>query len=147
VVPATADLAILQLAPRTVKTGSLMTYDLLAVNFGPNTASGVKIKDVLPAGVTFVSAGFEDITCALFGGCKSVPQSNACTLSGNMVVCDAGQLNALSLASLDGVGVQIVVKVTASANSVLSNTANVSGLDSDPNQGNNTSTGQTAVRR
>jgi hypothetical protein len=40
-----------------------------------------------------------------------------------------------------------VVKVTASANSVLSNTANVSGLDSDPNQGNNTSTGQTAVRR
>jgi hypothetical protein len=64
-----------------------------------------------------------------------------------MVVCDAGQLNALSLASLDGVGVQIVVKVTASANSVLSNTANVSGLDSDPNQGNNTSTGQTAVRR
>ncbi len=146
VVPASADLAILQLAPRTVKSGSLMTYDLLAVNFGPNTASGVKIKDTLPAGVTFVSAGFEDITCALFGGCKAVPQSSACSLSGNMVVCDAGDLKALSLSSLDGVGVQIVVRVTAPANRVLSNTANVSGSTSDPNPGNNTATGQTQVR-
>jgi uncharacterized repeat protein (TIGR01451 family) len=147
IVPASADLAILQLAPRTVKTGATLTYDLLAVNFGPNAASGVKIKDVLPPGVTFVSAGFEDISCALFGGCKAVPQSSACSLNGNMVVCDAGDLKALSLASLDGVGIQIVVKVTAAANSVLSNTVNVSGLDSDPNPGNNTSTVQTTVRR
>jgi uncharacterized repeat protein (TIGR01451 family) len=147
IVPSSADLAILQLAPRTVKTGATLTYDLLAVNFGPNTAFGVKIKDVLPSGVTFVSAGFEDINCALFGGCKVVPQSSACSLSGNMVVCDAGTLKALSLASLDGVGVQIVVTVTAPANSVLSNTANVTGLDSDPNTGNNTSTAQTTVKR
>jgi uncharacterized repeat protein (TIGR01451 family) len=130
-----------------VKPGATLTYDLLALNFGPNAASGVKIKDVLPAGVTFVSAGFEDISCALFGGCKAVPQSNACSLTGNMVVCAAGDLKALSLASLDGVGIQIVVKVTATANSVLSNTANVSGLDADPNPGNNTSTAQTTVRR
>jgi len=147
IVPASADLSILQLAPRTVKTGATLTYDLLALNFGPNAASGVKIKDVLPPGVTFVSAGFEDISCALFGGCNAVPQSNACSVNGNTVTCDAGNLKALSLSSLDGVGIQIVVKVTAAANSVLSNTVNVSGLDSDPNPGNNTSTAQTTVKR
>ena len=147
VVQASADMAILQLAPATVRTGSLLTYNMLAVNFGPATAFSVKIKDVLPPGTTFVSAGFEDISCALFGGCSAPPQTSACTLAGNMVICDAGQLKPLSLSSLDGIGVQIVVKVTAPANTVLSNTVSVDSADFDPHPGNNSSTAQTLVRR
>jgi uncharacterized repeat protein (TIGR01451 family) len=147
VVTVSADLAILQLAPRTVKTGTQLTYDALAVNYGPATADGVKIKSILPAGVTFVSAGFESFTCALFGGCSAVPQSSACSLVGNMVVCDGGQLKPLSLFSLTGVGVQIVVKVNAPANATLTETVSVESAATDPNPGNNTSTTQTSVRK
>jgi uncharacterized repeat protein (TIGR01451 family) len=146
VVRASSDMSILQLAPATVRTGSLLTYDMLALNFGPATAFGIKIKDTLPAGTTFVSAGFEDISCALFGGCNT-PAASACSLAGNMVVCDAGQLAPLSLSSLNGIGVQVVVRVTAPANTVLSNTVSVESVNSDPNPGNNTSKASTLVRR
>jgi hypothetical protein len=64
-----------------------------------------------------------------------------------MVVCDAGQLKPLSFSSLNGIGVQIVVRVTAPANTVLSNTVSVESANSDPHPGNNTSTVQTLVRR
>jgi uncharacterized repeat protein (TIGR01451 family) len=147
VVQSSADMAILQLAPGTVRTGSLLTYDMLAVNFGPATAFSIKIKDALPAGTTFVSAGFEDISCALFGGCQAPPQASACSVAGNMVICDAGQLKPLSLSSLNGIGVQIVVRVTAPATTVLTNTVTVESADTDPHPGNNSSTARTLVRR
>ncbi|MBS1823387.1 MAG: DUF11 domain-containing protein [Acidobacteria bacterium] len=141
-----ADLAIVQFAKRQVKSGARLHYDMLVVNFGPKTADAVVIKDVIPAGTTFVSAGYESISCALFGGCSEPPQATSCSVSGSTVVCNAGQLKPLSLFSLDGIGVKIVVRVNAAAGAVLVNTATVESSNSDPNPGNNTSTRKTVVK-
>jgi uncharacterized repeat protein (TIGR01451 family) len=141
-----ADLAIAQIAKRSVKTGEKLSYDMLVLNLGPKIADGVVIKDAIPVGTTFVSAGYESISCALFGGCSAPPQAGSCTLSGSSVVCNAGQLKPLSLFSLDGIGVQVVVKVNAAAGTVLANTATVGSSNSDPNPGNDTSTWKTTVK-
>jgi uncharacterized repeat protein (TIGR01451 family) len=147
VVPATADLAILQRAPKTVKTGSQLTYEALAVNLGPKTAFGVKITDTLPAGTTFVSASFEDFSCVLFGGCHGPSQASSCSFAGNMVVCDVGELKAVSEFPSAGVRVEVVVKVTAPAGNILLNTVSIENANTDPNAGNNTSTAQTIVHK
>ena len=142
-----ADLSISQIAKSTVKTGDTLSYDMLVLNLGPKTADAVVIKDAIPAGTTFVSAGYESFSCALFGGCSAPPQAGSCTVAGTTVMCNAGQLKPLSLASLDGIGIQIVVKVNAPAGTVLSNTAMVSSSNSDPKPGNNTSTWKTIVKK
>ncbi|MBN8588864.1 MAG: DUF11 domain-containing protein, partial [Rhodothermia bacterium] len=36
--------------------GDTLTYTLTLVNKGPGTANGVVVRDVIPAGLTFVSA-------------------------------------------------------------------------------------------
>ena len=147
VVPGTADLAILQRAPKTVKTGSQLTYEALAVNLGPKTAFGVKITDALPAGTTFVSASFEDFSCVLFGGCHGPSQASSCSLTGNMVICDVGELKAVTEFPSAGVRVEVVVKVTAPAGNLLLNTVSIENGNPDPNAGNNTSTAQTIVHK
>ena len=141
-----ADLAIAQIARSTVKSGATLSYDMLVLNLGPKTADNVVVKDAIPAGTTFVSAGYESISCALFGGCSAPPQAGSCVASGSTVVCNAGQLKALSLFSLDGIGVQVVVKVNAAAGTVLTNTATVGSSNDDPKPGNNTSTWKTTVK-
>jgi uncharacterized repeat protein (TIGR01451 family) len=142
-----ADLAIAQIAKSTVKTGDRLSYDMLVLNLGPKTADSVVIKDAIPVGTTFVSAGYESVSCALFGGCSAPPQSGTCKVAGSTVTCNAGQLKALSLSALDGIGVQVVVRVTAPAGTVLVNTATVSSSNSDPKPGNNTSTWKTTVKK
>jgi uncharacterized repeat protein (TIGR01451 family) len=142
-----ADLAIGQIAKLTVKTGDKLSYDMLVLNLGPKTADAVVIKDAIPAGTTFVSAGYESFSCALFGGCSTPPPAGSCSAAGSTVTCNAGQLKPLSLSSLDGIGVQVVVKVTAPAGTVLSNTVSVSSSNSDPNSGNNISTWKTTVKK
>ncbi|MBS1800401.1 MAG: hypothetical protein JSS95_11290 [Acidobacteria bacterium] len=141
-----ADLAIAQIARRSVKSGAKLSYDMLVLNLGPKTADSVVIKDAIPRGTTFVSAGFESISCALFGGCSEPPRASSCSASGSTVVCNAGQLKPLSRFSLDGIGVQVVVRVNAAAGAVLVNTATVGSSNSDPNPGNNTSTWKTTVK-
>jgi choice-of-anchor A domain-containing protein/uncharacterized repeat protein (TIGR01451 family) len=54
--------------------GGLVTYTLLAENVGLDTATGVVVRDQLPAGVTFDSA------------------SGPCTQSGGVVTCSIGDL-------------------------------------------------------
>jgi uncharacterized repeat protein (TIGR01451 family) len=147
VVPATADLAILQRAPKTVKTGSQFTYEAVAVNLGPKTAFGVRITDALPAGTTFVSASFEDFSCVLFGGCHGPSQASSCSFTGSMVVCDVGELKAVTEFPSAGVRVEVVVNVTAPAGNLLLNTLSIENANPDPHPGNNTSTEQTIVHK
>jgi uncharacterized repeat protein (TIGR01451 family) len=55
--PPAADLQIVKTASAaTVPVGSAVTYSLTVSNNGPNTATGVTVRDTLPGGVTFVSA-------------------------------------------------------------------------------------------
>jgi uncharacterized repeat protein (TIGR01451 family) len=132
-----------------VKSGAVLSYDMLVLNLGPKTAEGVVIRDVIPVGTTFVSAGFESLWCALVGGCGAPSQmgAQACTVSGRTVVCDAGSLKPLSLLSTTGIGVQVLVRVNAPAGTTLVNTATVSSSTSDPKPGNNTVTWQTVVKK
>ena len=145
VVASPADLALFQFGGEQAKTGQQLQYDLLALNLGPNTAEDVVIRDVLPAGVTFVSAGYEDIACLLFGGCLAPPQATSCMVQGNVVTCKAGELKTFSRRSLSGVAVRIVVKVTAPPRTTLLNSASVSSSNPDPNPANNVALERTRI--
>jgi uncharacterized repeat protein (TIGR01451 family) len=61
------DITAGSLSPSTVKGGTLITYAVIATNYGPNKAQGVSITDVLPAGATFSSGyilnGFSLANC------------------------------------------------------------------------------------
>jgi uncharacterized repeat protein (TIGR01451 family) len=50
-----ADLDIVKTGPDTVDIGSLITYHLTLANVGTITATGVRITDTLPAGLSFVA--------------------------------------------------------------------------------------------
>src|SRR5258708_24213099 len=50
-----ADLAITKSGPSVAAAGSDVPYDIFVTNLGPNDASTVDIKDVMPPGMTFVS--------------------------------------------------------------------------------------------
>ena len=105
-----------------VGTGSLLTYMLSATNLGPSNASGVVIQDALPGGVTLFSS------------------SPSCSLDGALF-CALGNLNV-------GQSKQVTVSVTVDAppGTTLTNTASVSGAQSDPNGSNNSAIELTGVQ-
>lgn len=51
-----ADLVTLKSGPATATAGTPFTYTITTTNTGPSPATGVVVTDVLPAGLTFVSA-------------------------------------------------------------------------------------------
>jgi uncharacterized repeat protein (TIGR01451 family) len=51
-----ADLSVTKSGPATIVAGSTVTYTITVVNGGPSTATNVTLSDVLPVGLTFVSA-------------------------------------------------------------------------------------------
>ena len=112
-------------SPDPVAAGQPLTYTLNVTNNGPNTANGVVVTDVLPAGVTFLSS--------------SVP----CTNASGTLTCPLGNL-------LPGQSVQFTIQVRVPANApagTLTNTATVAATNqSDPNPGNNTATATTTVQ-
>jgi len=110
-----ADLAVVKTGPSLVTQGDTFSYHLTATNNGPAAATGVVVTDTLPTSSTFVSAP-------------------GCTHAAGVVTCTVGNLAAGGTSSFD-------VTVTAgSAGSTLTNTAVVSGNQSDPVAGNNSST-------
>jgi uncharacterized repeat protein (TIGR01451 family) len=120
VVPA-ADLSLTKTdSPDPAVVGELLTYTLTVTNNGPSGASGVIIRDTLPANATFVSA------------------SSGCTESAGVVTCNVGDL-----ASGASVSREIAVRPTAPG--ALNNEATVTSDTADPNEGNDTATATTQV--
>ncbi|HEX7149892.1 MAG TPA: hypothetical protein VF618_00275 [Thermoanaerobaculia bacterium] len=119
-VTASADLAVTKNGPMSAAVGSEVTYQLTVVNHGPSTATSVTLTDTIPAGATFVSltqTGGPTFTCD------------------NSVQCTIGSLLSGATATFD-----LVLRVQSN----FSNTATVTSTTSDPFEGNNTSTINTA---
>jgi uncharacterized repeat protein (TIGR01451 family) len=112
-------------APNPVNVGGNLTYTFTARNNGPGGATNVAVVDILPAGVTFVSANSS-------GG--------SCTMELGQVGCGLG-----SLANGATATATIVVTAQAGAAPSISNTASVSATEPDPNSANNSATVTTTV--
>jgi uncharacterized repeat protein (TIGR01451 family) len=118
-----ADLSISVNSSSPVKVGSAITYTINVINAGPSTATSVTVTDILPAGVTFVSAS---------GDAWNFSQQ-ATTLSFTRASLPVGSAPA------------ITVNVTATAAGTISNSATVVASQSDSNSTNNTATTSTTV--
>jgi uncharacterized repeat protein (TIGR01451 family) len=117
---APADVSIVKTADAaSYFIGATAVYTLVATNNGPGAAQNVVVTDVLPAGVTLVSAP----------GCTGT----------TTLTCPAGTLAASATATFT------ITVTVPSAPATLTNTAQVSSTTPDPNTANNTSTLQVSV--
>jgi large repetitive protein len=116
-----ADVSIVKTVDNsTPSVGDTINYTLTVSDLGPATATGVVARDVLPAGITFVSATATDGSYATSTGTWTI-----------------GDMNASSEASLD-----IAATVNAgTASTTITNTATVaeSASTTDSNLANNSS--------
>jgi uncharacterized repeat protein (TIGR01451 family) len=142
---ASSELLLLNLAKATVNQGSNLTYNIAVLNLGPAVADNVVVADTLPAGTTFVSAGYGVVSCNL-GGCSDMNgPGSACSMSGNTVTCNIPTVGLL-FKSFTDVLVKVTVKVTTAAvGSVLSDTATVRAVNTDPFSFDNIATARTEV--
>jgi aldose sugar dehydrogenase len=118
------DLSLTKTAsPSPVQATTPLTYNMNVFNHGPTVvATGVRVTDTLPPGVTLVSATATQGTCS----------------GTDTVICDIGTLTV-------GGGVAVTMVVSPQAPGELSNTATVSGNEPDPDPSNNTETAVTLV--
>jgi uncharacterized repeat protein (TIGR01451 family) len=108
-----SDLSITSLsAPVSVMTGQAAAYVFAVTNNGPDTASGVVLNNVLPAGAEFVSS------------------SLAFSQVGSTVTCNLGDL-------APGTSVTITNTIRPMIAQVLTNSAVVSATETDFNPANN----------
>jgi uncharacterized repeat protein (TIGR01451 family) len=124
-----ADLALTNVAPTDVLSGSNLTYTITTTNDGPDAASTVSVIDNTPAGTTFVS-----VTTTM-GSCTAPPVGGT-----GKVSCTAS-----SLANAASITETLTVNVTASAGTTISDTAKVTSTAFDPNPKNNSATAKTRV--
>ena len=118
-----ADLAITKTGPAKVTADGDVTWTLTATNNGPSTATGVKVEDTLPGGVSLSSTH---------------PSQGSCSGS---LSCSLG-----TLAKGASAQIEVVAHVPASlSGQKLTNTAKVSGDQPDPNQDNNSASATTEV--
>ncbi len=126
-VTASADLSMAKTGPAEVVAGGKATYTLVASNAGPSRAHDVSVTDLLPAGVTYVSASGKGWSCV-----------NAANTS---VTCTRPGLASGAAAP--------PIKVTLRAPSrqaTLVDSADVSSTTPDPRPSNNADQAKTRVR-
>ena len=120
-----ADLAIIKVdTPDPVEIGKELSYVLTVTNHGPGPASSVNVTDILPDGVTFLSA---------------VPSQGTTDNVSNIVTWNIGDL-------LLGNSVNLTINVLSpTVPGMIVNTANVSGMENDPKEENNEASAFTQV--
>jgi uncharacterized repeat protein (TIGR01451 family) len=111
-------------SPDPILSGQRLTYTLVTHNNGPATAPSVSLSDVLPAGVTFVSA---------------TPTQGSCVRVGSTVTCSLGTI-------ASGNDATVEVKVDTGAPGSITNDAGVVSTATDPNNANNSASATTTVR-
>jgi uncharacterized repeat protein (TIGR01451 family)/CSLREA domain-containing protein len=127
-----ADLSITKAAaPNPVVSGKRLTYTLTVSNTGPQDATGVTVTDVLPDSLHFNSVSPSQGACTR--SAATSPKPKAGTIS-----CSLGSI-------ANSAGATITIVVTATTPGTVTNTANLTGNQSDPDQSNNSSTATTTV--
>jgi uncharacterized repeat protein (TIGR01451 family) len=112
-------------SPDPVAAGSTLTYTIVVTNGGPDPSTGGVVTDTLPATATFVSA---------------TGTTGSCGQTSGVVTCFTGTL-------ANGATSTITLKVTPTVAGPLSDTASVSGNESDPNGGNNSALASTTITK
>jgi uncharacterized repeat protein (TIGR01451 family) len=113
---AQADLAIVKTVNNATPTvGSNIVFTLTVTNNGPSPATGVSVSDLLPSGYTYVSDN---------GAGAYVSGTGVWTI-GNLA---------------SGANAALQITATVNATGITSNTATVTGRETDPVPGNNSST-------
>jgi uncharacterized repeat protein (TIGR01451 family) len=125
-----ADVSLDKTATATATAGGQITWSTVVSNAGPSTATGVVVRDVLPAQVTVVSVSATGGSCT--AGVPGDPsQPTTCSL-GNLV---AGGNRTMT----------VVATINSSFTGSMHNDASVSSTTADPDLGNNTDTVTTQV--
>jgi len=103
-------------------SGDPLVYTLTVANIGPSSATGVAVTDILPAGVTLVSTT----------GCAEDPNA--------VPLCTLGSIDA-------GASGQYTITVTIDSNPppAITNMASVTGVEFDPDLGNNEDSVETTL--
>ncbi len=109
-----ADLALAVSAPGSAAPGSTVTITVTVTNQGPDTASGVTLNDVVPAGATGIGA---------------TTTQGTCTPGATDVSCTLGSIT-------NGGSVTVTITFTAPAAGG-TNTATVSAAELDPDSSDN----------
>jgi uncharacterized repeat protein (TIGR01451 family) len=119
----TADLALTKVGSQdpVPATGNL-SYTLVVTNNGPDPASNIVLTDTLPAGVNFVSANASQGSCT---GTTTV----TCNLIG----------------LLSGTSATVTIVIIPPTPGVITNTATVSAMETDPNPADNSASVTTSV--
>ena len=119
----TANLALTKTAsPNPAVTLANLTYRVIVTNNGPSPATNVVATDSLPAGVTFIAA---------------TPTQGSCNGT-TTVTCNLGSL-ARNAAAI------VVITVVPQTAGLLTNSANVSATENDPDLSDNSVSLQTTV--
>jgi uncharacterized repeat protein (TIGR01451 family) len=127
------DLAIVKAGPANVGAGGALSWKLALSNAGPSAADGASFADVLPAGVTGVSAS-----------CGSATGGAAC----GTVNVGAGNVSGVVPTWPAGGTLVVTINATAPSGGALVNDATVTPASGsvDPNPSNNQSQTTTAVQ-
>jgi uncharacterized repeat protein (TIGR01451 family) len=121
----TANLGLtISAAPNPVQIGQNLTYTVNVSNAGPNDATSVNLTDPVPQNATFISSSSSQGSCA----------TNTGTFT-----CSLGIIKANAAA-------QVTLVVSSSVAGTITNTANVSALESDPVTSNNTANTSVSVQ-
>ena len=120
-----ADLAVTDsVSPSSVPAGGQVTYTLTVSNNGPSAATGARLTDQLPAGVSIVSV---------------TPSQGSCTTTSGLA-CSLG-----SLANRASATVTVVADVAGSASGTLTDGAATSANETDPTPADDTASSSLRV--
>ncbi|NOZ28510.1 MAG: DUF11 domain-containing protein, partial [Chloroflexi bacterium] len=119
-----ADLSITKAdEPDPVVISGTLTYILTVVNLGPSDATGVIVTDTLPAEVTFNSV---------------TPSQGSCGGVAGVVTCELGTV-------VSGGTATVTLAMTPTVTGLITNTAQTSGREPDPDTENNMAQQETTV--
>jgi uncharacterized repeat protein (TIGR01451 family) len=108
-----------------VLLGSSLTYTLTIANLGPNNATNIMVTDTLPSNINLQSV--------------SISNGGSCTTPSGQVICNWSSMNDGALPRT------ITIVIIPNAVGVLTNSAQITALQPDPNTTNNIATITTEV--